>query len=69
MSGSFSSTFCLDVLWATKFVVQEDKSRVEIFGLYARKNRESVFSPFLNMLNRPDTFTINQASLTNRFLM
>jgi len=41
---------------------QEDKSRVEIFGLYARKNRESVFSPFLNMLNRPDTFTINQAS-------
>jgi hypothetical protein len=34
---------------------------VEIFAILARKNRESVFGPFLNMLNRPDTFTINQA--------
>lgn len=43
-------------------ILQEDKGRVEIFGVYARKNRESVFSPFLNMLNRPDSFTINQTS-------
>jgi V-type H+-transporting ATPase subunit H len=43
-------------------ILQEDKSRVEIFGLYARKNRDSVFTPFLSMLNRPDTFTINQTS-------
>jgi len=43
-------------------ILQEDKGRVEIFGLLARKNRESVFSPFLNMLNRPDSFTINQTS-------
>jgi V-type H+-transporting ATPase subunit H len=43
-------------------ILQEDKSRVEIFGACARKNRESVFNPFLNMLNRPDTFTINQTS-------
>jgi len=42
------------------FVLQEDKSRVEVFGEYARKSRDSVFGPFLNMLNRPDTFTVNQ---------
>jgi hypothetical protein len=58
-----------DVLWITFIDVQEDKSRVEIFGLYARKNRESVFGPFLNMLNRPDTFTINQASLINVYCL
>jgi V-type H+-transporting ATPase subunit H len=43
-------------------ILQEEKSRVEIFGDYARKKRESVFSPFLNMLNRPDSFTVNQTS-------
>lgn len=43
-------------------ILQEDKSRVEVFGEYARKSKESVFGPFLNMLNRPDTFTVNQTS-------
>ena len=33
-----------------------------MFGEYARKSKETVFGPFLNMLNRPDTFTVNQVS-------
>jgi len=33
-----------------------------VFGEYARKSKDSVFGPFLNMLNRPDTFTVNQVS-------
>jgi len=45
--------------------VQEDKSRVEVFGEYARRSKESVYGPFLNMLNRPDTFTVNQVSAAN----
>lgn len=43
-------------------VLQEDKQRVEIFKEYARKNKESVWGPFLNMLNRPDGFIVNQTS-------
>jgi len=43
-------------------LLQEDKTRVEIFKQYGRKTKESVWSPFLTMLNRPDGFIINQTS-------
>jgi len=43
-------------------MLQEDKSRVDIFREYARKNKDSVWAPFLNMLNRPDGFITNQTS-------
>ncbi|KAK4310428.1 hypothetical protein Pmani_018012 [Petrolisthes manimaculis] len=41
---------------------REDKSRVEIFKEYARKHRESMWSPFLNLLTRPDSFIINMTA-------
>lgn len=37
-------------------LLQEDRSRVEIFREYSQKKRESVWGPFLNLLNRPDDF-------------
>ncbi|KAJ8321852.1 hypothetical protein KUTeg_000323 [Tegillarca granosa] len=43
-------------------VLQEDKSRVEIFKEYARRNKESVWAPFLHLLNRNDRFIVNQTS-------
>lgn len=43
-------------------ILQEDKARVEIFRDYARRNKESVWGPFLSMLNRPDGFIVNQTS-------
>jgi hypothetical protein len=43
-------------------MLQEDKSRVEIFKDYAKKSRDSVWGPFLNMLNRPDGFIVNQVN-------
>lgn len=43
-------------------LLQEDHSRVEIFKEYALKKRENVWTPFLNMLARPDGFIINQTS-------
>ncbi|KAG7169728.1 V-type proton ATPase subunit H-like [Homarus americanus] len=43
-------------------ILSEDKSRVEIFKEYARKHRESMWSPFLNLLTRPDTFIINMTA-------
>ena len=42
------------------YMLKEEKSRVEIFREYARKSKQSVWSPFLNMLNRHDGFIINQ---------
>ena len=35
---------------------------MEVFREYARRNKESVWGPFLNMLNRPDGFIVNQVS-------
>ena len=35
---------------------------MEIIGEYARKKRENVWSPFLNLLNRPDGFIQNMTS-------
>nr|CAG4651729.1 EOG090X044C [Triops cancriformis] len=43
-------------------MLQEDKSRVEIFREYARRKKENVWSPFLNLLNRPDAFIQNMTS-------
>ncbi|KAL3889425.1 hypothetical protein ACJMK2_001769 [Sinanodonta woodiana] len=43
-------------------VLQEDKSRVEILREYAKKNKESVWSPFLHLLDRNDRFIVNQTS-------
>ena len=43
-------------------VLQEDKNRVEIFKEYARKRKESVWAPFLNMLNRQDGFITNMTA-------
>jgi len=43
-------------------LLQEDRSRVEIFHDYASKRKESVWSPFLNLLNRQDGFIVNMAS-------
>lgn len=43
-------------------MLQEDKNRVEIFKDYARKNHENVWTPFINLLNRPDGFIVNMTS-------
>ncbi|KAK3087872.1 hypothetical protein FSP39_011795 [Pinctada imbricata] len=43
-------------------VLQEDKSRVEIFKDYARRSKESVWTPFIHLLNRNDRFIVNQTS-------
>lgn len=43
-------------------MLQENPSRVEIFHEYAAKNRESVWGPFLNLLNRQDGFITNMTS-------
>lgn len=44
------------------YITQEDKGRAEIFKEYARKKKESVWAPFLNMLNRQDGFITNMTS-------
>lgn len=43
-------------------LLQEDRSRVEIFHEYAAKRKESVWGPFLNLLNRQDGFIVNMSS-------
>lgn len=43
-------------------MLQEDKTRVEVFREYARKQKESLWAPFLSMLNRSDGFIVNQTS-------
>lgn len=43
-------------------LLQEDRSRVQIFHDYANKKKESVWAPFLNLLNRQDGFIVNMAS-------
>ncbi|XP_066992571.1 V-type proton ATPase subunit H isoform X2 [Anabrus simplex] len=43
-------------------MLQEDRSRVEIFREHASKKRETLWSPFLNLLNRPDGFITNMTS-------
>jgi len=43
-------------------LLQEDKSRVEIFKNYAAKKNESVWTQLLTMLNRPVGFIMNMTS-------
>ncbi|XP_041775850.1 V-type proton ATPase subunit H isoform X2 [Anopheles merus] len=43
-------------------LLQEDRTRVQIFHDYANKRKESVWAPFLNLLNRQDGFIVNMAS-------
>jgi len=43
-------------------LLQEDKGRVEIYRDYAKKKRENIWSPFLNLLNRPDGFIQNMTA-------
>lgn len=43
-------------------LLQEDRHRVEIFHEYATKRKESVWGPFLNLLNRSDGFVVNMSS-------
>nr|XP_023026134.1 V-type proton ATPase subunit H isoform X2 [Leptinotarsa decemlineata] len=43
-------------------MLQESRSRVEIFHEYANKKKESVWGPFLNLLNRQDGFITNMTS-------
>ncbi|KAJ9601335.1 hypothetical protein L9F63_000473 [Diploptera punctata] len=43
-------------------MLQEDHSRVEIFREHSSKKRESVWGPFLNLLNRQDGFIMNMTS-------
>lgn len=42
--------------------MQEDRTRVEIFYEHAAKRKESIYAPFLNLLNRQDGFIINMAA-------
>lgn len=43
-------------------ILQEDRLRVEMFHDYANKRKESVWGPFLNLLNRQNGFIVNMAS-------
>ncbi|KAH9488980.1 hypothetical protein Btru_061776 [Bulinus truncatus] len=43
-------------------VLQADKSRVEIFKDFARRNKENVWQPFFHLLDRDDKFIVYQAS-------
>ncbi|KAK2584034.1 hypothetical protein KPH14_006487 [Odynerus spinipes] len=43
-------------------MLQEDRSRVEIFREHSSRKRESVWGPFLNLLNRQDGFILNMTS-------
>ncbi|XP_019876016.1 V-type proton ATPase subunit H isoform X2 [Aethina tumida] len=43
-------------------MLQEDRTRVEFFHNYANRKKESVWGPFLNLLNRQDGFITNMTS-------
>ncbi|KAH1016253.1 hypothetical protein HUJ04_007507 [Dendroctonus ponderosae] len=43
-------------------MLQEDRSRVEIFHEYATLRKEPMWAPFLNLLNRQDGFITNMTS-------
>lgn len=43
-------------------LLQEDRTRVDIFHKYAATRKENVWGPFLNLLNRQNGFIINMAS-------
>lgn len=43
-------------------ILMEDKSRVDIFKEYARKNKESVWTPFFKLLTKDDPFSQNMTA-------
>ncbi|KAL7305484.1 V-type proton ATPase subunit H isoform X1 [Trichogramma pretiosum] len=43
-------------------MLQESRQRVEIFREHSNRKRESVWGPFLNLLNRQDGFIMNMTS-------
>lgn len=43
-------------------ILQEDRVRVEMFLSYGSKRKESIWSPFLNLLNRQDGFIVNMSA-------
>ena len=43
-------------------LLQENKSRVELFHLYSRKYKESVYGSFIQKLYLQDAFLVNQVS-------
>ncbi|XP_037024405.1 V-type proton ATPase subunit H isoform X1 [Bradysia coprophila] len=43
-------------------LLQEDRSRIQIFHDYASKRKENVWGPFLNLLNRQNGFIVNMSS-------
>uniref|UniRef100_A0A0M3HXI0 V-type proton ATPase subunit H n=2 Tax=Ascaris TaxID=6251 RepID=A0A0M3HXI0_ASCLU len=43
-------------------MLQEEKSRVEIFHTYAKKQKRTIWSWFLGILQRQDNFIVNQMS-------
>lgn len=43
-------------------MLQEDKARAEVFKEHSRRKKESVWAPFLNLLNRPDAFIMNMTA-------
>ncbi|XP_063698973.1 V-type proton ATPase subunit H isoform X2 [Culicoides brevitarsis] len=43
-------------------LLQEDRTRVEIFYEHAARKKESIYAPFLTLLNRSDGFIVNMAA-------
>lgn len=43
-------------------ILQDNRARVDVFIHYGQKKKESVWSPFLNLLNRQDGFIVNMSS-------
>jgi V-type H+-transporting ATPase subunit H len=50
------------ILTSLDDMLTEDPSRAEAFREYAARRKESVWTHFLNMLNRPDHFIVNQTA-------
>jgi len=55
------------IIWFFILFSKEDKSRVEVLKQYSRKNKESVWTPFLHLLDRTDKFIVNQVCITSIF--
>lgn len=43
-------------------MLQEDRTRVDLFHESAAKRKECIWGPFLNLLNRQDGFIVNMSS-------
>lgn len=43
-------------------LLQENKNRVDLFHIYAKKNKENIYATFISMLNYQDTFLVHQVS-------